>query len=276
MKKLTSKTIQKFQAKIFEFYAKNGRHSLPWRKTKDPYKVLVSEIMLQQTQVDRVIPKYEAFLKQFPDAQMLAGSNLKDVLVLWKGLGYNNRAIRLRDAARVVVEKYKGKFPKSPELLDELPGIGPYTARAIAAFSFNTAAPLIETNIRRIFIHEFFPAQESVSDSEVLFLVEQTLPAGRAREWYWALMDYGTYLSKQVPNPNRKSKHYSKQSKFEGSLRQGRAKVVHAVAEQESLTHQKVKKLLEKYSREDQERITASLIRDKVIIQKGKRLFLGQ
>jgi A/G-specific adenine glycosylase len=249
---------------------------LPWRKTNNPYKILVSEIMLQQTQVDRVIQKYKSFLERFPTVKDLAAAPLGEVLVLWKGLGYNNRAKRLRDAAKIVMEKYKGKFPKDPGLLEELPGIGPYTARAVIVFSYNSDTYFIETNIRRVFIHEFFAGASGVHDRDIMPLVELTLPSGKSKEWYGALMDYGTHLARQIPNPNRRSRHYAKQSRFEGSLRQGRARVLHMVTEKGSLVISSAEKLLEAYPKSDREKIISSLIRDGVLMQKGKKFFLAK
>ncbi len=181
---------------------------------------MVSEIMLQQTQVDRVIPKYKEFLKAFPNVVSLAKASTSDVLSHWSGLGYNRRALFLKRTAEIIVKDFKGKFPKDPETLETLPGIGHYTARAIATFSFGGTYTFIETNIRSVYIHEFMPKALSVSDMDLIPYVETSLSKVRPREWYFALMDYGSFLKKTQRNPNRKSKHHTKQSKFEGSLRQ--------------------------------------------------------
>jgi len=212
-----------------------GRHDLPWRHTTDPYCILVSELMLQQTQVGRVIPKYEAFLKQFPTVDALSRAKLADVLIAWQGLGYNRRAKYLHQAAKLVTEN-GGVFPTTQQEMQTLPGIGPYTAGAVAAFSFNQPVILIETNIRTVFLYHFFPNQSEVSDSELLPLIEATLDLDNPREWYWALMDYGSYLKSVLPNPTRRSKTYSKQSTFKGSKRQVRGEIIRTLAQHPLLT----------------------------------------
>ncbi len=219
-------TMQKFQKKVLDFYAKQGRHNLPWRATIDPYAILVSEIMLQQTQVDRVVPKYTAFLKQFPNVSALAKAPLSDVIIAWSGLGYNRRAQYLKKAAEAVVEMYGGVFPQTIEGLQKLPGVGPYTAGAVSAFAYNQPVVCIETNIRRVFIHEFFPDAVKVFDAEILPLIEKNIYRKNPRQWYWALMDYGSYLKTQIPNPNQRSVQYAKQSVFKGSVREVRGAVL--------------------------------------------------
>lgn len=214
-----------FTSIIWEYYAKHKR-SFPWRETTDPYQILVSEIMLQQTQTDRVVPKFTAFIAQFPNFSSLALAPLSQVLSLWSGLGYNRRALYLHKTAQQVIERFGGKLPESEKELLSLPGIGKYTAGAILAFVHNRRAIFIETNIRRVYIHFFFSDQEKVSDELLNPVIEQTLPNENYREWYYALMDYGVYLAKTHENPNRKSKHYTKQSKFEGSKRQLRGKIL--------------------------------------------------
>ena len=218
--------ITSFQEAVNKYWRDEGRHTLPWRQTTDPYKILVSEIMLQQTQVERVIPYYKAFLKKYPNVRALAKSNLADVLKLWSGLGYNRRAKLLRDCAQEVVEKYTGKFPKDRALLVALPGIGPYTAGAIRAFAFNEPEIFIETNIRTALLHHFFPRAKKVDDKKMLPILENVSEGQDSREWYSALMDYGAHLKKSGVKLNQKSVHYAKQSKFEGSLRQLRGKLL--------------------------------------------------
>jgi A/G-specific adenine glycosylase len=182
--------------------------------------------MLQQTQTERVVPKFETFLKHFPDIRSLAKSKTSDVLKLWNGLGYNRRAIYLHRTAQKVVGEFGSQIPQEIEKLITLPGIGGYTAGAIRVFAFDKKAVFIETNIRRVYIHFFFSDKEKINDLELIPFIEQTLPQKNIREWYYALMDYGVFLGKSVPNPNRKSKHYAKQSKFEGSKRQLRGKIL--------------------------------------------------
>jgi len=218
--------LRRFKDIIWRCYRKHGR-DFPWRRTHDPYKILVSEIMLQQTQTSRVEGKYVEFLGRFPNFKSLAKASVSDVLRAWSGLGYNRRALALKKTAEIVVQNYNGKLPRDPESLDELPGIGAGTAGAIRAFAFNLPSVFIETNIRRVFIHFFFSKKKKVSDREILELIEMTADKRNSREWYWALMDYGAMLGReQKENPNRKSAHYTKQSKFTGSNRELRGKIL--------------------------------------------------
>lgn len=182
--------------------------------------------MLQQTQVDRVIPKYKSFLKVFPNFKTLARAPLKKVLKEWQRLGYNRRALYLQRAAQTVIQKHHGVFPRSISELEQLPGIGPYTARAIATFAFNESHIFIETNIRSVFIHHFFPRAKKVSDAKLIPLIEKTLPKKNVARWYAALMDYGAHLKKTLPNPSRKSAHHVVQKKFKGSQRELRGMIL--------------------------------------------------
>jgi len=225
---LSPSDISAFQETILGHFRESGR-SFPWRETRDPYAILVSEMMLQQTQTERVVPKYLAWLESFPDAKTLADAPLSDVLGLWVGLGYNRRARFLHEACKRVVRDFGGIFPQDPERLRELPGIGPYTASAVSTFAFDKPNVFIETNIRSVFLFFFFPDAESVPDSELLPLISRTIDVRDPRSWYYALMDYGAELKKKVKNPNRKSAHYSKQSKFDGSLRQARGAIVRSL-----------------------------------------------
>ena len=224
----------KFKEEVWDFYKKNKRE-FPWRKTHDPYKILVSELMLQQTQASRVISKFETFIKRFPDFQKLNQATTVEVLQLWQGLGYNRRALYLKRIAEKVVTEYRGGVLIEPQFLQTLPGIGPYTAKAIYVFVKNKPEVFLETNIRRVFIHHFFKNKQEVTDKELFPLIEQSLDSQNPREWYYALMDYGAHLTKQIPNPNRKSAHYTKQSKFEGSLRQTRGKILKLLLVEKSL-----------------------------------------
>ncbi|MEN6609904.1 MAG: A/G-specific adenine glycosylase [Methanoregulaceae archaeon] len=218
-------SVEEFRDRIRKFYRKHKR-PMPWRETDDPYAILVSEIMLQQTQVPRVMQKYGEFLAAFPGFPELAASSLPDLLNVWQGMGYNRRAIALRKIAGIVMDEYAGKLPRDPEILATFPGIGPATASSVAAFAFNAPVVFIETNIRRVFIHCFFADREEVRDSEIEPLVAAALDKNNPREWYWALMDFGTHLRNTQENPNRRSAHYTKQSKFEGSRRQVRGRIL--------------------------------------------------
>lgn len=214
-----------FRSIIWDFY-KLHKRSFPWRETTNPYFIFLSEVMLQQTQTSRVVEKYHEFIAAFPTVESLAQAPFSSVLGHWSGLGYNRRAKFLHAAAHIIVNQFDGVIPRDPELLDALPGIGSNTAAAIVVYAYNTPLPFIETNIRRIFIHHFFEDSESVSDTELIPLITEALDTKNPREWYWALMDYGAQLPKVVVNPNRKSKHYTKQSTFVGSVRQVRGSVL--------------------------------------------------
>ncbi|MDP3729455.1 MAG: A/G-specific adenine glycosylase [bacterium] len=227
---MTKKQITQFQNTVWDFYKKN-RRDFPWRNTTDPYHILVSEIMLQQTQTDRVVDKYNAFIKKFPTAQTLARASSKAVLQAWSGLGYNRRAIFLKKAAEVITEEYCGTVPSNAEALRALPGIGAYTAEAIRVFAFNEPAALIETNVRSIFIHHFFQGRKKISDAELMPYITAATDQAHSRDWYSALMDYGVFLKKQIVNPSRKSKQYHTQSRFEGSGRQIRGFIIKKLLE---------------------------------------------
>lgn len=223
---LPQKIIKAFQTFVFDYYTAHGRHDMIWRHTDDPYRITVSEIMLQQTQVPRVETIYPKFIERFPTIDALADAAEADVLAAWQGMGYNRRALSLQKLCRIVRDTYNGVFPQNPEELVKLPGIGPATSCSIAAFAFNRPVVFIETNIRRIYIHCFFRTQTEVDDADLLPLVTATLPQDRAREWYWALMDLGSAMKPVAGNPNRKSRQYVKQSAFNGSTRQIRGAIL--------------------------------------------------
>jgi A/G-specific adenine glycosylase len=202
---------------------------MPWRTNRSPYRVFVSEIMLQQTGIARVQAQYAGFLRRFPSFRALAKGRVEDVLAAWKGLGYNRRALALRQSALIISSAHGGRLPRTVESLVQLPGVGPATASAILVYAFDMPVAFIETNVRRVFLHCFFPEEDGVPDSRILPLVEETMDRLRPREWFYALMDYGAMLSKGMPNPNRRSAHYKRQSAFEGSVRQMRGMVLKAL-----------------------------------------------
>lgn len=232
-----------------EFVAKKGRElyrDLPWRRTYDPYAIWISEVMLQQTQVSRVDGRWQRWLERFPTVDALAAAAPSDVLEEWQGLGYNRRALSVHRAAQAISEA-GGVFPQDQKELVKLPGIGPATAAGIRAFAFNLHGVYLETNVRTVFLHELYPQAEGVPDSELVPLVELTCPASvtdaanvadadntandatvqlTPRSWYYALLDYGAYLKKTIPNPSRRSKSHVKQTRFEGSHRQKRAELL--------------------------------------------------
>ncbi|HUD03937.1 MAG TPA: A/G-specific adenine glycosylase [Candidatus Paceibacterota bacterium] len=244
-------TATKFKEIIWKYYKEHGRYNLAWRNlpadeagTKDPYKILVSEVMLQQTQVARVKTKYEEFLKKFPTVKMLARASTKDVLKVWQGLGYNRRALYLKKAAEISQRDFGGIFPPNREQLEKLPGIGQSTSGALMAFAFNIPVTFIETNIRSVYIHHFGnellrrsassphkSATEGINDKDIIAMIEKHMRKdkriyGNPRCWYYALMDYGVYLKENHTNPSRKSIGYKKQSSFKGSRRELRAKIL--------------------------------------------------
>ncbi len=191
---MKSRTAQSLIRRRLLAWFSTNRRDLPWRHTTDPYAIAISEVMLQQTQVDRVIPKYQDWLNAFPTVKSLAQAPLSKVLRLWSGLGYNSRGVRLRQMARDIQEQHRGKFPQTVQALESLPGIGSYTARAIASFSFRQDEAVIDTNVRRVINRIFFGVQGAKSPKELQKTVNQILPAGRSHQWNAALMDIGALV----------------------------------------------------------------------------------
>lgn len=223
--KPTAREIQTFQAVVWQHYAAN-RREMPWRQDHSPYRVMVSEIMLQQTQVDRVRPKFLAFMAKFPEVQVLAAVPLAEVLAAWTGLGYNRRAKFLHESAKAIVARFDGSFPRTLAELVTLPGIGPNTAGAILAYAYNQPVVFIETNIRSVIIHHFFAKEEQVSDVDIRAVATACLDSERPREWHWALMDYGSYVKKAYGNNVHRAKSHHRQSTFQGSHRQIRGQII--------------------------------------------------
>jgi A/G-specific adenine glycosylase len=255
--------IASVRKRVLAHYKKYKRN-LPWRKTTNPYHILLSEIMLQQTQVDRVIPYYNRWLKKWPTVHDLAKASRISVLKIWLGLGYNNRAKNLHETAKVIVEKYNGDVLKALEQYKELPGVGPYTAAAVQIFSGNKNIVTVDTNIRRILIHEF-NLNKKIKDKEVWALAEKCLPRGRSREWHNALMDYGATLM-----TSRKTgiKPKTTQSAFEGSDRQIRANIVREVLKGKGASYGSLLKIAEK-DKERFKRILEKMMREKLIRKRG-------
>ncbi len=222
---VSHQSLKAFQLAIWQFYTEHGR-AFAWRNVENPYYILVSEIMLQQTQTYRVVPKFDQFIAAFADINSLAQADLRDVLGVWQGLGYNRRGKALWENAKRIVNEYNGQLPDDPELLEAFAHIGPNTARSITAFAFNKPAVFIETNIRTVYLHTFFKDKKEVHDKQLMPLIEQTLDKINPREWYYALMDYGVHLKKMLPNPSRNSAHHAVQSKFQGSDRQIRGRII--------------------------------------------------
>ena len=272
-------SLSKLVDTVCAHYKKEGRANLPWRKTHDPYRIMVSEFMLQQTQVSRVEGKYKMFIQMFPTVGALARAPLSEVLRVWQGLGYNRRAKFLHLAAKEIVQVYKGKLPADPSLIETLPGIGHYTARAIAIFAFNMPEVCIETNIRTVFTHLCFPKKTNISDTQLLPLIATSLSLAKQkgytpREWYSALMDYGVFLKKNGIRINHKSAHYTKQTSFRGSPRQLRGAIVRTLLDGPA-TPSKLSKALLRDTPEVLKQL-ASLQKEGLVEARGAQFFLSR
>ena len=228
-------TIGHFR-KIVRAYYKKHKRPMPWRNITNHYRIFISEVMLQQTQVDRVRTKYAEFTGRFPDFASLASAPLRDVLSIWQGLGYNRRALFLKQSAEIIQKQYNGRIPERPDELATLPGIGHATASSIYVFAFNRPCTFIETNIRTVYIHYFYPEKDTVRDTELLPVIEQTMDTRNPREWFYALMDYGVHLKKLYPGRNAKSAHYHKQSAFDKSDRKIRGEIIRMMLKKTTLS----------------------------------------
>jgi A/G-specific adenine glycosylase len=279
-----NQSVRDCQEQIWKYFETHGRHDLPWRQpdaegTFNAYHIMVSEIMLQQTQVARVITKYHEFLALFPTVASLATAPLADVLKVWNGLGYNRRAKFLWQAAQMIHADFGTTFPQTVDELVCLPGIGINTAGAIAAYAFDRPVVFIETNIRTVFIHHFFADEDDVHDKQLVPLLQQAMddilaadyPGRTPRTWYWALMDYGTYLKQTVGNVSRRSKTYAMQSTFQGSKRQVRGQVLRLLA-----VHEYSARELREHIIDDRlEQVLADLVAEEFISRKQERYHLG-
>jgi A/G-specific adenine glycosylase len=269
---LTPAAIRGFRKIIYGYFDKFGR-DFPWRHTDDPYHILVSEIMLQQTRVGRVAEKYPQFIRAFPTLIDLAGSSLKNVLATWQGMGYNRRARYLLELARVLKKTRAGEIPDTPEELERLPGIGMATASSICAFAFNRATVFIETNIRAALIHFFFHSAKAVRDTDLVLIAEAVLDRKNPRRWYSALMDYGAMLKGRHPNPSRRSAHHRKQPPFEGSRRQARGMMLRALLAHPGISEGKLADLC-KMSPDEAMPVVDELVRDGLIRKRGRLLYV--
>lgn len=270
-KQITKTQVRKLSEALWQHYDEAGRHDLPWRKTVSPYRVVVSEIMLQQTQVVRVETYFKAWMKRYPSWCTLAAAPLKDILLSWQGLGYNRRGKYLHDVAKIVTKEYRGKLPHDRNTLEALPGIGHYTAGSIRAFAFNEPDVFLETNIRTVLFYHFYRWQaqfiKSVPDQELMAVLEKFIKSderaeAHPRELYYALMDYGSHLKTTVGNLNRNSKSYTKQSKFEGSRRQLRSQILRFILKEGSATEANIVK-----ATRSEEALTKTLLQE--LIKEG-------
>ena len=264
--------ILAFQEKVLNFYREQGR-DLPWRRTTDPYCILVSEIMLQQTQVDRVIPYYLRWIEKWPTAADLARTDRVLVLEQWMGLGYNMRALHLHQSAQKIVSTYGGNVLFALKYHKTLPGVGPYTARAVEIFSKNSDLVTVDTNIRRILIHEF-GLPDKTPDAQLWALAEKCLPSGRSREWHNALMDYGAML---LTSRKTGIKPKTRQSRFEGSNRQIRARVLrHFLAQKKSFSLPELQKVFSEVEPQRLEKILSGMVLDRLIFLRENEYTLIQ
>ncbi len=276
----------KLEQKILSWYSINKRN-LPWRKTRDPYKILVSEVMLQQTQVDRVVPKYKAFLKAFPNVKKLAEAKTSDVIKAWAGLGYNRRALYLQKTAQAVVLQYKGKFPKDLELLKELPGIGDYTARAILSFAFGEVVPVLDTNHRKFYQRTYF-GKKLVSDDKLLVKAQHVIAdfdVDDVYHWNQALMDFMSavtaasqdsfilWYQKTYPAPKKK-KLTKTTVRFLDTDRYFRGRIIDLLREKGSTTSLSLAKKFSLIPKERVQKIINGLQKDGLILVKNKRILL--
>lgn len=244
-KRVTNKTIQEFRNCIWKYYREHGRE-FEWRSTTDPYHIVVSEVMLQQTQTSRVVTKFPLFIRRFPTFELLAQATLHEVLFYWQGLGYNRRGKYLHLIAKSIVTEYNSKFPNDPAVLVNFPGIGTATAASIVAFAFNKPTCFIETNIRSVFLYYFFDGKTAIPDSCIMPLIELSVDKDNPREWYYALMDFGVLLKKKIPNPSRSSAHHTRQSKFEGSDRQVRGLIIKLLTQNNAISQDKIYRLIDR------------------------------
>ena len=248
---LIPKVIELFQKLIYDYY-RNHRRKFPFREKITPYNVLISEIMLQQTQTGRVSEKFIKFIEKFPDFLSLSLASLEEVLIEWKGLGYNRRAIALKRIAETIIKDFNGELPDSLETLKSFPQIGHNTASSILTFAFNKPMAFIETNIRRVYIYFYFSNKSKVNDKDIMTIVKKTIDNNNPREWYYALMDYGVMLKKVHPELNKKSAHYRKQTPFDGSTRQVRGELLKLLIKERTM---KITKIQEQSKINDMKRI---------------------
>ncbi|MBY8982718.1 MAG: A/G-specific adenine glycosylase [Candidatus Lokiarchaeota archaeon] len=240
---LTEDIIDNFRKIIYNYFKQFGRN-FPFRNDINPYNVLISEIMLQQTQTNRVSQKFLEFIKKYPDFYSLANASNENILKIWQGLGYNRRALALKIIAKKVIEEYNDILPDSIDVLKTFPQIGNNTASSIVTFAYNKPTYFIETNIRRVYIYFFFPNKLKIDDKDIMEILKNTIDINNPRKWYYALMDYGVMLKKSHPELHKRSKHYKKQSKFKGSNRQIRGLIIKRLLEEKKMIKEELIKIL--------------------------------
>jgi len=242
--KFSENDIVRFRSLIYSYYDDYGR-VFPWRETSDPYRILLSELMLQQTQTERVLPKYHLFLEAYPDFHALAEASASDILMLWKGLGYNRRALALLKIAREAVDRWDGGLPDDENQLRSLYMVGPATAAAVLSFAYQKPALYLETNIRRVLLYCFFSNAANVKDGDLYAALDRVLDRTDPKNWYYALMDYGVFLKKMIENPNRRSAHYAKQPAFRNSDREIRGKLLSLFIEKGASSFEEIQRYLD-------------------------------
>jgi A/G-specific adenine glycosylase len=279
---IDQKKVEEIQEKILDFYNSNKR-DLPWRHTQNPYYIHLSEIMLQQTQVSRVIEYYNKFTSIYPTLESMAQAPKPELLSNWQGLGYNNRILRLQKTAQIIQKEYKREYPQIQKELEKLPGIGSYTSGAILSFAFNQESKVVDTNIRRILIHEF-NLDEEIKQKELEEIAQIITPKGKAREWNNALMDYGAL---ELSAKKTKIKSKGKQSKFIGSTRWVRSQILKQLLEQQEtqdgykngdeieVSGINIEEVREKYVDYDLDSILEKMQKDDLIIIKENMIHIA-
>ncbi len=273
---ISPKAVRSFRRIVWAHYRRHARDHLPWRATRDPYAILVSEVMLQQTSVERVEKFYPVFLKRFPTVHILARAPLSSVIAVWQGLGYNRRAKMLLQAAQIIERNYEGKIPSSLSVLESLPGVGRYTARAVALFAFDIASLCLETNIRTAILHHFFSGEEKVSDRAIEEVLARVSPKKPSRAWNFALMDYGSCLKKRGVRLNAHARVYTKQKPFAGSLREARGAILRALVTNGPSSARALTGLLGAVRQEQMRIALAALLREGFVEKKKNRYALSK
>ncbi|HWR10681.1 MAG TPA: A/G-specific adenine glycosylase [Rectinemataceae bacterium] len=259
-----------FRGLVYEKAAACWR-DLPWRRDADPYAIMVSEMMLQQTQVPRVAPKFLSWMGRFPDIGSLAAATVDEVLSYWSGLGYNRRALALHRSGQIIVSDFGGEVPQDETTLRSLPGIGVYTSRAILAFAFDRPTVFLETNIRTVLLKHFFPEETGVSDRALEGIAAQVLDAAAPRLWYTALMDYGSELKRVEGNHSARGAAYKKQAPFATSFRRVRGAVLKRLVEGKKVPIDELYASLP-FSRETIERCASALVKEGFAAYEGDSL----